>query len=67
MAETKKVVKITMEEITNSQNVSMTIFDKLEKAGIPIIKALPLGRVTSGKLTSKEDVANNCYVYEWQA
>ncbi len=67
MAETKKVVKITMEEITNSQNVAMTIFDKLEKAGIPIIKELPLGRVTSGKLTSKEDIANNCYVYEWQA
>ena len=67
MADTKKVVKITMEEIIKSQNVAMTIFDKLEKAGIPIIKALPLGRVTSGKLISKEDVANNCYIYEWQA
>ena len=66
-APTKKVVKITVEEIVNSSNVSVTIIKKLKDAGIPILPGLPIGRVTSGTLTSREDIANDCYIYEWQA
>ena len=66
-AETEKVVKIMRAEIMESQNVAATIFKKLEDAGIPIISSLPLGRIKSGVLTSKEDAANDCYIYEWQA
>ncbi len=64
---TKKVVTISSNEISRSSNVAMLIIKKLEEANIPIIPSLPLGRVTSGILTSREDIANDCYIYEWQA
>ena len=64
---TKKVVTISSDEISRSSNVAMLIIKKLEEANIPIIPSLPLGRVTSGILTSREDIANDCYIYEWQA
>lgn len=62
-----KIVKVTKAEIFDSHNVAITLFDKLEEAGIPIIHEFPFGRVKSGTLTSKEDIENDCYVYEWKA
>lgn len=61
------VVKTTTAEILKSSNVAVTLFEKLKEAGIPIVEGFPFGRVKSGILTSKEDIKNNYYVYEWKA